>query len=212
LKANADIQPASAGLPFPFQTHLDSIPQGVIPTLELHHPQPSASTSAYVSPPSAVSDRIEHPASPPLPTGMTPFTNPESTLPAQLKLDAFISRDLAMKTISLFFEHVSLVLNKKMLMLQVSCIMPLIHKPSFMADLEAGEEERNPIFFALILQMISMTLIHVRSLWVIVLMSSYQSLTFQYRPRMYGHARTDVCDEQMLLLIVMQRDWSWICV
>ena len=42
--------------------------------------------------------------------------------------------------------------------------MPLIHKPSFMADLEAGEEERNPIFFALILQMISMTLIHVSSL------------------------------------------------
>jgi hypothetical protein len=39
--------------------------------------------------------------------------------------------------------------------------MPLIHKPSFMSDLEAGEEERNPIFFALILQMISMTLIHV---------------------------------------------------
>jgi hypothetical protein len=30
-----------------------------------------------------------------------------------------------------------------------------------MADLAAGEEERNPIFFALILQMISMTLIHV---------------------------------------------------
>ena len=48
-----------------------------------------------------------------------------------------------------------------MLMEQVSCIMPLIHKPSFMADLKAGEEERNPIFFALILQMISMTLIHV---------------------------------------------------
>jgi hypothetical protein len=69
--------------------------------------------------------------------------------------------------------------------------MPLIHKPSFMADLEAGEEERNPIFFALILQMISMTLIHVSSLWVIVLMSSYQSLTSQYRPRMYVHARTD---------------------
>jgi len=42
---------------------------------------------------------------------MTPFTNPESTLPAQLKLDAFISRDLAMKTISLFFEHVSFVLK-----------------------------------------------------------------------------------------------------
>lgn len=33
-----------------------------------------------------------------------------------------------------------------------------------MNDLAAGEEERNPIFFALILQMISMTLIHV-SYW-----------------------------------------------
>lgn len=36
-----------------------------------------------------------------------------------------------------------------------------MHQPSFMSDLAAGEEERNPIFFALILQMISMTLIHV---------------------------------------------------
>lgn len=90
--------------------------------------------------------------------------------------------------------------------------MPLIHKPSFMADLEAGEEERNPIFFALILQMISMTLIHVRSLWVIVLISSYQSLTFQYPQRTSEHARIDVCEEQMPLPTVMQSDWSWTCV
>jgi hypothetical protein len=69
--------------------------------------------------------------------------------------------------------------------------MPLIHKPSFMADLEAGEEERNPIFFALILQMISMTLIHVGSLWVIVLMRSYQSLTSQYPQRTSEHAQID---------------------
>lgn len=109
-KSMTDIQPVGTGIPYPFQTPLESIPQGIIPPLELHHPKPSASTSSFVSPPSAVSDRIEHPASPPLPTGLTPFTNPESTLPAQLKLDAFISRDLAMKTISLFFEHVSLVL------------------------------------------------------------------------------------------------------
>jgi hypothetical protein len=81
-----------------------------------------------------------------------------------------------------------------------------------MADLEAGEEERNPIFFALILQMISMTLIHVGSLWVIVLMSSYQSLTFQYPQRTSGHARIDVCEEQMLLPTGMPRDWYWICV
>lgn len=63
---------------------------------------------AFISPPSITRDnlRIEHPASPPLPTGLTPFTNPESLLPAQLKLDAFISRDLALKIISLYFEHV----------------------------------------------------------------------------------------------------------
>lgn len=134
----------------------------MLPSLDTTQFQPSASALTYVSPPSAVSVRIEHPASPPLPTGLTPFTNPESTLPAQLKLDAFISRELAMKTISLFFEHVSrLHCRVTSLIIQVSCIMPLIHKPSFMADLAAGEEERNPIFFALILQMISMTLIHV---------------------------------------------------
>lgn len=64
---------------------------------------------AFISPPSAARDnlRIEHPGSPPLPTGLTPFTNPESTGPTQLKLDAFISRDLAIKVISLYFEHVS---------------------------------------------------------------------------------------------------------
>jgi hypothetical protein len=63
----------------------------------------------FVSPPSATREnlRIEHPGSPPLPTGLTPFTNPESTGPAQLKLDAFIDRGLALKTISLYFEHVS---------------------------------------------------------------------------------------------------------
>jgi hypothetical protein len=161
MKDSTHVQPVGPSLPYPFQTGLNPISQGMMP-LELHHPQPVASTSAYVSPPSAVSDRIEHPASPPLPTGLTPFTNPESTLPAQLKLDAFISRDLAMKTISLFFEHVSLSFSHRVTLIgQVSCIMPLIHKPSFMADLAAGEEERNPIFFALILQMISMTLIHV---------------------------------------------------
>lgn len=48
--------------------------------------------------------------------------------------------------------------------IQVSSIIPVIHQPSFMSDLATGEEQRNPIFFALILQMISMTLIHVSQL------------------------------------------------
>lgn len=51
--------------------------------------------------------------------------------------------------------------NRRLIAGQVSSIIPVIHQPSFMNDLAAGEEERNPIFFALILSMISMTLIHV---------------------------------------------------
>jgi hypothetical protein len=86
--------------------------------------------------------------------------------------------------------------------------MPLIHKPSFMADLEAGEEERNPIFFALILQMISMTLIHVcqSTSRMIALTFSYQLLTSLYPQRTSGHVRTDVCDERMPLPTEMQKD------
>jgi hypothetical protein len=71
--------------------------------------------------------------------------------------------------------------------------MPLIHKPSFMSDLAAGEEERNPIFFA-------MTLIHVRAAQCpvdVALMSSFPSLTFQSQRKMFEQFRTDVCEEQM---------------
>jgi len=167
----------------------------MLPSLDTTQFQPSTSALTYVSPPSAVSVRIEHPASPPLPTGLTPFTNPESTLPAQLKLDAFISRELAMKTISLFFEHVCrLHCRVTSLINQVSCIMPLIHKPSFMADLAAGEEERNPIFFALILQMISMTLIHASSACRArsSLTSSYLWRTSQYLRKTSERSRIDV--------------------
>jgi hypothetical protein len=47
---------------------------------------------------------------------------------------------------------------------------------------------------------------------ILMLISSYPSLTFQYPQRMSGHARIDVCEGQTLLLIGMQRDWYWICV
>jgi hypothetical protein len=103
----ANNQSSSQGLAYPYNPHpqLDPLRPALV-GYDTSFPQPSAPTSQYVSPPSAVSDRIEHPASPPLPTGLTPYTNPESTGPAQLKLDAFISRDLANLTIGLFFEHV----------------------------------------------------------------------------------------------------------
>jgi hypothetical protein len=93
--------------------------------------------------------------------------------------------------------------------------MPLIHKPSFMSDLAAGEEERNPIFFALILQMISMTLIHVRAAQCpvdVALMFSFPSRTFQSQRKMFEQFRTDVCEEQMPSRIEMPSDWCWTCV
>lgn len=45
--------------------------------------------------------------------------------------------------------------------MQIYCIIPVIHRPSFNQDLANREEERRPIFFALIMAMIAVTLIHV---------------------------------------------------
>ncbi|WVQ85674.1 hypothetical protein IAT38_007840 [Cryptococcus sp. DSM 104549] len=72
----------------------------------------------------------------------------EASVPPTTSIESILPRDLAMLTIHLYFEH-------------VYCIIPVIHKPSFNADLLAHEEERRPMFFALIMAVIAATLIHV---------------------------------------------------
>ncbi|ORY32272.1 hypothetical protein BCR39DRAFT_492824 [Naematelia encephala] len=72
----------------------------------------------------------------------------ERSMPPGTTIETVLPRDLANHIISLYLEH-------------VYCIIPIVHKPSFLADLAAHEEERRPQLFALIMAMIAMTLIHV---------------------------------------------------
>ncbi|WRT64122.1 uncharacterized protein IL334_001051 [Kwoniella shivajii] len=72
----------------------------------------------------------------------------EASIPPSISIEAVLPREMAMNTIRLWFDH-------------VHCIIPMIHRPSFMADLSTHEEEKRPMFFALIMAMIATTLIHV---------------------------------------------------
>jgi hypothetical protein len=53
-----------------------------------------------------------------------------------------------MLIISLFFDF-------------VYPLTPCIHKPSFMADLQTHREERDPLFFALVMSTVASTLVQV---------------------------------------------------
>ncbi|EIW68075.1 hypothetical protein TREMEDRAFT_69554 [Tremella mesenterica DSM 1558] len=68
--------------------------------------------------------------------------------PGGMAIETVLPRELALHVIALFFEH-------------IYCIIPIIHRPTFMADLAAHEEEKSPIFFGLVMSMIAITLIHV---------------------------------------------------
>lgn len=96
------------------------------------------------------------PARPPLPS-LSSFNNihtspsisiAEGSLLQTISIDEVLPRDLAMHILSLYFAH-------------IYAIIPFIHKPSFMADLDVRQEEKRPELFALIMAMIATTLIHV---------------------------------------------------
>jgi hypothetical protein len=57
-------------------------------------------------------------------------------------------RDTISLIIALFFDF-------------VYPLTPCIHKPSFMADLHARREERDPLFFALVMSTVASTLVQV---------------------------------------------------
>ncbi|WVQ70978.1 hypothetical protein IAR50_000503 [Cryptococcus sp. DSM 104548] len=92
---------------------------------------------------------------PPQPSGPSPedgvspsIALSEASVPPTTTIESVLPRELAMHCIHLYFDH-------------VYCIIPVIHRPSFNADLVAHAEERRPVFFALIMAMIAATLIHV---------------------------------------------------
>ena len=64
------------------------------------------------------------------------------------RLEDVAPRDTIMLIINLFFDF-------------VYPLTPCVHKPSFMADLHARREERDPLFFALVMSTCASTLVQV---------------------------------------------------
>ncbi|OCH91926.1 hypothetical protein OBBRIDRAFT_488268 [Obba rivulosa] len=64
------------------------------------------------------------------------------------RLEDVAPRDTIMLIIALFFDF-------------VYPLTPCVHKPSFMADLHAHREERDPLFFALVMSTVASTLVQV---------------------------------------------------
>lgn len=81
------------------------------------------------------------------------FSNPNSIPPLSYcyrphRLEDVAPRDTISLIIALFFDF-------------VYPLTPCIHKPSFMADLAARREERDPMFFALVMSTVASTLVQV---------------------------------------------------
>ncbi|KAI0034650.1 fungal-specific transcription factor domain-containing protein [Vararia minispora EC-137] len=64
------------------------------------------------------------------------------------RLEEIAPRDTIMLIIALFFDF-------------VYPLTPCVHKPSFMADLHAHREERDPLFFALVMSTVASTLVQL---------------------------------------------------
>lgn len=64
------------------------------------------------------------------------------------RLEEIAPRDTISLIIALFFDF-------------VYPLTPCIHKPSFMADINARREERDPLFFALVMSTVASTLVQV---------------------------------------------------
>nr|XP_019049210.1 hypothetical protein I302_02991 [Kwoniella bestiolae CBS 10118]OCF28140.1 hypothetical protein I302_02991 [Kwoniella bestiolae CBS 10118] len=147
------IQPSSAP-PHSFNYSHSAHNSGTIPPYQIHQQQqqqqqhnqpaslPSVTSQDFVNSAAAInSTSPNNEVSPSVALS-------EASIPPSTSIESVLPRDMAMNTIRLWFDH-------------IHCIIPFIHRPSFMADLVTHEEERRPMFFALIMGMIATTLIHV---------------------------------------------------
>ncbi|WVQ97319.1 hypothetical protein IAU59_004430 [Kwoniella sp. CBS 9459] len=103
----------------------------------------------------------------------------EASVPPTTSIESILPRDLAMLTIRLYFDH-------------VYSIIPIIHRPSFMADLNSREEERRPIFFALVMAIIATTLIHVPKSYFPIPAESVRKLSDKCLKACYAVARREM--------------------
>ena len=87
----------------------------------------------------------QHQTPPPPPPSVIPpldyFCRPQ-------RLENVVPRDTVLLILALFFDY-------------VYPLTPCLHKPSFMADVHARREERDPLFFALVMSTVASTLIQV---------------------------------------------------
>ncbi|KAK8865914.1 hypothetical protein IAR55_001062 [Kwoniella newhampshirensis] len=113
----------------------------------------------------------------------------EASVPPTTSIESILPRDLAMHTIHLYFEH-------------VWSIIPLIHRPSFMADLSAHDEEKRPIFFALIMAMIATTLIHVPKSYFPIPAESVRRLSDRCLKACYAVTRREMDDPNVDLICI----------
>lgn len=88
----------------------------------------------------------KHPQPPAIPPPTT--VPPLSYYYRPRRLEEIAPRDTISLIIALFFDF-------------VYPLTPCIHKPSFMADLHARREERDPLFFALVMSTVASTLVQV---------------------------------------------------
>ncbi|TYJ57555.1 hypothetical protein B9479_001637 [Cryptococcus floricola] len=162
---SADPQPTAFDYrppPLPAAHAHPADPAHAEPTLGIHYPQSSSRDIPLMDPPpsvrhdtgpyppaSSLAPDGPQPAGPSPEDGYSPaIALSEASVPPTTTIESVLPRDLAMHCMHIYFDH-------------VYCIIPVIHQPSFNADLAAHAEERNPVFFALIMAMIAATLIQV---------------------------------------------------
>jgi hypothetical protein len=98
---------------------------------------------SWTSPPGTVQYPFK-PYQPPPPTYLPPlnyYYRPH-------RLEDIAPRDMLLQIIQLFFDF-------------VYPLTPCVHRPSFMADLASRREERDPLFFALVMSTVASTLVQV---------------------------------------------------
>ncbi|KAF7291687.1 Fumarate reductase flavoprotein subunit [Mycena chlorophos] len=106
---------------------------------DTYHPQFNSPPANFIRPAEMANMKLEEFHSP---------TESFSTYPLHNWLDEIAPRDTISLIIALFFDF-------------VYPLTPCVHKPSFMADLHARREERDPLFFALVMSTVASTLVQV---------------------------------------------------
>jgi len=115
------------------------------PKVEEQSPYPSSPSDSFSTYPLYNWSYKQHQALPlPPPTTVPPL----SYYYRPRRLEEIAPRDTISLIIALFFDF-------------VYPLTPCIHKPSFMADLHSHREERDPLFFALVMSTVASTLVQV---------------------------------------------------